>query len=114
MLDGPIGQELLKKFLAQNIVALAWGENGMRHITNSKHPISAPDDLKGLKLRVPQNEAMVQGFDALGADAHPLAFPDLYGALQTQRFDAQENPIATIIASKFYQVQRYLTLSGHI
>lgn len=114
VLDGPLGQELLKKFEAQNIVALAWGENGMRHITNSRHPIRVPADLTGLRLRVPQSDAMVAGFDALGADAHPLAFPEVYGALQTGRFDGQENPIATIIASKFYQVQKHLTLSGHI
>jgi tripartite ATP-independent transporter DctP family solute receptor len=114
VLDGAFGQELLKKFAAQNIVALAWGENGMRHVTNSKRPIRVPEDLKGLRLRVPQSDVMVQGFDALGADAQPLPFPDVYGALQIGRFDAQENPIATIIASKFYQVQSYLTLSGHI
>jgi tripartite ATP-independent transporter DctP family solute receptor len=114
VLDGPLGQELLKKFEAQNIVALAWGENGMRHITNSRNLIRVPSDLNGLKLRVPQSDVMVEGFDALGADTHPLAFPEVYGALQTGRFDGQENPIATIIASKFYQVQKYLTLSGHI
>jgi TRAP-type transport system periplasmic protein len=114
VLDGPLGQDLLKKFDAQNIVALAWGENGMRHITNSRNPIHVPADLKGLKLRVPQSDVMVEGFNALGADTHPLAFPEVYGALQTGRFDGQENPIATIIASKFYQVQKYLTLSGHI
>jgi TRAP-type transport system periplasmic protein len=114
VLDGPLGQKLLKRFEAQNIIALAWGENGMRHLTNSVRPIRNPTDLKGIKLRVPQSEVMVQGFDALGADTHPLAFPEVYGALQTGRFDGQENPIATIIASKFYQVQKYLTLSGHI
>jgi tripartite ATP-independent transporter DctP family solute receptor len=113
-LDGPLGQQLLKKFDEQDIVALAWGENGMRHLTNSVRPVRTPEDLKGLKLRVPQSDVMVQGFDTLGADTHPLAFPDVYGALQTGRFDGQENPIATIIASKFYQVQKYLTLSGHI
>jgi tripartite ATP-independent transporter DctP family solute receptor len=114
VLDGPLGQKLLKEFDEQDIVALAWGENGMRHVTNSVRPIRAPVDLKALKLRVPQSDVMVQGFDALGADTHPLAFPDVYGALQTGRFDGQENPIATIIASKFYEVQKYLTLSGHI
>lgn len=114
VLDGTLGLQLLKKFEGKDIIALAWGENGMRHITNSKRPIQRPDDLHGLKLRVPQSDVMVQGFDALGADTHPLAFPDVYGALQTGRFDAQENPIATIIASKFYQVQKYLTMSGHI
>jgi tripartite ATP-independent transporter DctP family solute receptor len=114
VLDGPFGQHLLDEFRAKNMIALAWGENGMRHLTNSKRPIATPADLKGLKLRVPQNATMVAGFDALGADTSQLAFPDLYGALQTGRFDGQENPIATIIASKFYQVQTYLTMSGHI
>jgi tripartite ATP-independent transporter DctP family solute receptor len=114
VLDGPIGEELLRKFTAKDMIALAWGENGMRHLTNSKRPIATPDDLKGLKLRVPQSETMVAGFKGLGADVSQLAFPELYGALQTGKFDGQENPIATIVASKFNQVQKYLTMSGHI
>lgn len=114
VLDGPIGDELLQKFAAKGMIALAWGENGMRHLTNSKHPIATPDDLKGLKLRVPQSDTMVAGFKGLGADVSQLAFPELYGALQTGKFDGQENPIATIVASKFNQVQKYLTMSGHI
>ncbi len=75
VLDGAFGQQLLAKFEAQNIVALAWGENGMRHITNSQRPIGAPEDLQGLKLRVPQSDVMVQGFNTLGADTHPLPLP---------------------------------------
>lgn len=114
VLDGPIGDELLQKFAAKGMIALAWGENGMRHLTNSRRPIVTPDDLKGLKLRVPQSDTMVAGFKALGADVSQLAFPEVYGALQTGKFDAQENPIATIVASKFNQVQKYLTMSGHI
>jgi tripartite ATP-independent transporter DctP family solute receptor len=114
VLDGPIGQSYLEKFRAKNLVALAWGENGMRHITNSKREIRSPDDLKGLKLRLPQSEVMLIGFRALGADVSPLAFPQLYGALQSGQFDGQENPIATIQASKFNQVQKYLTLTGHV
>jgi TRAP-type transport system periplasmic protein len=113
-LDGPIGQEYLKKFKAKDLVALAWGENGMRHITNSKRDVRTPDDLKGLKLRLPQSEVMLAGFKALGADVAPLAFPQLYGALQSGQFDGQENPIATIQASKFSQVQKFLTVSGHV
>jgi tripartite ATP-independent transporter DctP family solute receptor len=113
-LDSPLGQDYLKKFRAKDMVALAWGENGMRHITNSKREIKGPDDLKGLKLRLPQSEVMLAGFKALGADVAPLAFPQLYGALQSGQFDGQENPIATIIASKFAQVQKYLTVSGHV
>jgi TRAP-type transport system periplasmic protein len=114
VLDGPIGDELLRKFAAKDMIALAWGENGMRHLTNSRRPVVSPDDLKGLKLRVPQSDTMVAGFNALGANASQLAFPEVYGALQTGKFDGQENPIATIVASKFYQVQKYLTMSGHI
>src|SRR5580704_595955 len=114
VLDGPIGQSYLDKFREKGLVALAWGENGMRHITNSKHEIRSPEDLKGLKLRLPQSDVMLAGFKALGADVKPLAFPQLYGALQSDQFDGQENPIATIQSSKFYQVQKYLTLTGHV
>jgi tripartite ATP-independent transporter DctP family solute receptor len=113
-LDGPIGQAYLQKFRTKDLVALAWGENGMRHITNSKRDVRTPEDLKGLKLRLPQSEVMLAGFKALGADVAPLAFPQLYGALQSGEFDGQENPIATIVASKFAQVQKYLTVSGHV
>jgi tripartite ATP-independent transporter DctP family solute receptor len=114
VLDGPIGQSYLAKFREKGLVALAWGENGMRHITNSKHEIRSPEDLKGLKLRLPQSDVMLAGFKSLGADVKPLAFPQLYGALQSGQFDGQENPIATIQSSKFNQVQKYLTLTGHV
>lgn len=114
VLDSEIGQAYLEKFKAKDLVALAWGENGMRHITNSKREIKGPEDMKGLKLRLPQSEVMLAGFKALGSDASPLAFPQLYDALQTGKFDGQENPIATIRASKFNQVQKYLTVSGHV
>ena len=113
-LDGPIGQEYLQKFRSKDMVALAWGENGMRHITNSKREVRNPEDLKGMKLRLPQSEVMLMGFKALGADVAPLAFPQLYGALQSGQFDGQENPIATILSAKFAQVQKHLTVSGHV
>lgn len=114
VLDGPLGQSYLEKFKDKGMIALAWGENGMRHITNSKRPIRTADDLKGLKLRLPQSDVMAAGFKALGADVGALGFPQLYGALQTGQFDGQENPIATIQSAKFFQVQKYLTLSGHV
>jgi tripartite ATP-independent transporter DctP family solute receptor len=114
VLDGPIGQSNLERFRGKELVALAWGENGMRHITNSKREIRTPEDLRGLKLRLPQSDVMLVGFKALGADVSPLPFPELYGALQSGRFDGQENPIATIQSSKFNQVQKYLTLTGHV
>jgi len=114
VLDGPIGQAALEKFRAHDLVALAWGENGLRHLTNSKHPVRSPEDLKGLKLRLPQSEVMLAGFKALGADVATLPFPQVFGALQSGQFDGQENPIATILSAKFGQVQKYLTLSGHV
>ncbi|MCW2244952.1 tripartite ATP-independent transporter DctP family solute receptor [Azospirillum fermentarium] len=114
VLDGPIGQDLLTKFAAKDIVALAWGENGMRHLTNAKRPVTTPADVQGLKLRTPQSEVIMAGFKALNADASPLPFPQLYDALKAGQFDGQENPIATIIASKFDQVQKHLTLTAHV
>jgi tripartite ATP-independent transporter DctP family solute receptor len=112
--DGPIGQDYLRKFQQKGLVALAWGENGMRHITNAKRAVTTPEDLKGLSMRVPQSDIMLAGFRAFGVKAEPLAFPALYGALQSGRFDGQENPIAVITASHFEKVQTHLTLSGHV
>jgi TRAP-type transport system periplasmic protein len=114
VLDGPVGQEYLKKISDQGVVALAWGENGMRHLTNSKHPVKEPKDLEGLKLRVPQSPIMVEAFQSLGMQVEPLAFPALYGALETGQFDAQENPIGSIVSAKFYKVQKHLSMTGHI
>jgi len=114
VLDGPIGDAYLRLLSGKDMVALAWGENGLRHLTNSKRPIASPGDLKGLKLRVPQSPVMLLGFQALGAEVGQLPFPNLYAALQAGVFDGQENPIATILSAQFAQVQRFLTLSGHI
>ncbi len=114
VLDGAVGDSYLQQLSGKNLVALAWGENGLRHITNSKRPIATPEDLKGLKLRLPQSAVMLLGFRALGAEASPLPFPQVYGALQAGVFDGQENPIATITSAKFAQVQKFLTLSGHV
>jgi tripartite ATP-independent transporter DctP family solute receptor len=113
VLDGPIGESFRKPFAAKDLIMLAWGENGLRHMTNARRPIVTPDDLKGLKMRVPQSEVLLKGFQALGADAAPLPLPQLFEALRAGKFDGQENPIATIRAAKFDQVQKFLTLSGH-
>jgi tripartite ATP-independent transporter DctP family solute receptor len=112
-LDGPIGDSFRERFAAKDLVMLGWGENGLRHITNAKRPIAAPEDLKGLKLRVPQSDVLLMGFKALGVEVASLAFPLLFEALRAGKFDGQENPIATIRAAKFDQVQKFLTLSGH-
>ena len=114
VLDGPIGQDFLDKFRARELMPLAWGENGVRHITNSRRPVRAPADLRGLKLRVPQSDVMLRCFRQLGVDAAPLAFPGVYGALESGRFDGQENPISVIRSTHLDRVQHHLTLSGHI
>jgi tripartite ATP-independent transporter DctP family solute receptor len=114
VLDGPVGAHYRQLFAAKDLVPLAWAENGLRHITNSRRPIATPEDLHGLKLRVPQSDVMVTGFRALGTEVSALPFPQLYSALEAGVFDAQENPIATILSAKFAQVQKFLTLSGHV
>jgi TRAP-type transport system periplasmic protein len=93
---------------------IAVWENGFRHITNSRRPIRTPDDLKGMKLRVPQGGWRVKMFQAYGADPRPLAFPEVYAALQTGVMDGQENPFAQIFPARFHEVQKYLSLTGHV
>ena len=114
VLDSAIGQDYLDVFGAQDVVALAWGENGIRHLTNSKHAVHTPEDVRGLRLRVPESQVTLRCFRQLGAEASPLPFPALYGALEAGRFDGEENPIPTILNSRFDRVQHYLTLSGHV
>ncbi len=113
-LDGPIGQELLGKFPSKGIVALAWGENGFRHMTNNKRAVNAPDDLKGLKMRTMENPVHIQAYKALGIIPTPMAFPEVFTALQQGTVDGQENPLSVITAAKFEQVQKYLSLTGHV
>ncbi|HJW77520.1 MAG: TRAP transporter substrate-binding protein [Microvirga sp.] len=89
-------------------------ENGFRQITNNKHPIKVPDDLKGIKLRVPQGEWRVKMFQAYGANPSPLAFSEVFVALQTGVMDGQENPLAQIDSARFYELQKYLSMTGHV
>jgi len=114
VLDGPIGQSLLNKFESKGIKALAWGENGFRHMTTSKHAINGPDDLKGLKIRTMENPVHIQAYKAFGLIPTPMAFSELFTALQQGTVDGQENPLSVITASKFDQVQKHLTLTGHV
>jgi tripartite ATP-independent transporter DctP family solute receptor len=112
-LDGPLGGAFAELIKAKKINLLAWGENGLRHVTANK-PVRTPADLKGLKMRVPQSEIMLGGMRALGADAGPLPFTQVHEALRTGQFEAEENPIVIIEASKFYEVQKFVSLTGHI
>lgn len=114
VLDGPIGQDMLKKFDSKGIKALAWGENGFRHMTNNKRPIVAPADMKGLKMRTMENPVHVQAYKGFGIIPTPMAFTEVFTALQQGTVDGQENPLSVIVANKFDQVQKHLTLTGHV
>ena len=114
VLDGPIGQDLLQKFPPKAMVALAWGENGFRHMTNSKRPVNVPDDLKGLKMRTMENPIHIQAYKQFGILPTPMAFTEVFTALQQGTVDGQENPLSVISAAKFDQVQKYMTLTGHV
>ncbi len=113
VLDGPIGVEYAGLLKAKGANNLAWAENGLRHVTGNR-AIRKPEDLQGLHLRVPQSQVMIDAFKSLGANAEPLPFPQLFDALRTGKFDAQENPVATIVAANFQQVQKFLSLTGHV
>ena len=114
VLDGPIGQEMLTKFEPKGFKALAWGENGVRHMTNSKRPVNTPDDLKGLKMRTMENPVHVAAYKGLGIVTTPMAFTEVFTALQQGTVDGQENPLSVIMAAKFEQVQKHITLTGHV
>jgi TRAP-type transport system periplasmic protein len=114
VLDGPIGQEMLKEFEPKGFKALAWGENGVRHMTNSKRAVNGPDDLKGLKMRTMENPVHVAAYKGFGIITTPMAFAEVFTALQQGTVDGQENPLSVIMAAKFDQVQKHLTLTGHV
>lgn len=114
VLDGPIGQELLSKFPAQGMVGLAWGENGFRHMTNSKRPVNGPQDLRGLKMRTMENPIHIEAYREFGILPTPMAFSEVFTALQQGTVDGQENPLSVITAAHLDQVQKYLTLTGHV
>lgn len=114
VLDGPVGQKLLDSLQAKGLVGLVYWENGFRNLTNSRHKIEKAEDLEGVKLRVMQNPVFIDTFKAAGANAVPLAFAELFTALETKAVDGQENPYTTIVSSKFYEVQKYLTVTNHV
>jgi len=114
VLDGPIGQELLGKFPAKGMIGLAWAENGFRHMTNSKHPVNVPEDLRGLKMRTMENPIHIEAYKQFGILPTPMAFTEVLTALQQGTVDGQENPLSVITAAKLDQVQKYLSLTGHV
>jgi len=113
VVDGPFGQKLHAKLAEKGLVGLAYFELGFRIITNSKKPINTVDDIGGLKLRVIPNAINVDWVKALGANPTPLAFPELYAALEQKAVDGQENPLSVILANKFFEVQKNLAITNH-
>ncbi|WP_243297770.1 TRAP transporter substrate-binding protein [Bacillus litorisediminis] len=114
ILDGPIGQKLLDKLPEHGLIGLGYWENGFRHLTNSKHAVETAEDFEGLKIRTMQNEVHLDAFKALGANPTPMAFSEVFTALESKTVDGQENPLATIKSNKFNEVQEYLSLTKHV
>lgn len=113
VLDGEIGQQLFAELEDVGIKGLVFIENGFRHISNNRGPITKPEDMQGLKMRTMESPVHTATFNAFGANASPFAFGELYTALQQKVYDAMESPISLYHTNKFYEVQDYLTLSGH-
>jgi tripartite ATP-independent transporter DctP family solute receptor len=114
VLDSAIGQELLARFTPRGLVGVVWMENGFRHLTNSRREVRTPADVQGLKVRTMENQVHMRAFSTLGALPTPMAFSELVPALQQGTVDGQENPIPVIVANNLNQVQRFLTLTGHV
>ncbi len=113
VLDGPVGQELAKITEGTGLILLGYWDNGIRHISNKTRPINTPDDLKGLKIRVPADPSTIEILKALGADPQQIQFSELYVALQQGVVDGQENPLMNIWSSKLYEVQKYISYTAH-
>ncbi len=113
LLDGALGRELAERTAEKGMVLLGTWDNGIRHMTNSKRPISKVDDMKGLKMRVPPDATLVDIMKSLNADPQQIKFSELYVALQQGVVDGQENPLVNIHASKLYEVQKHLAMTAH-
>ena len=113
-MDGEIEAAAEAQLVDLGIRVLAHYDNGFRCVTNSKGPVETPDDMKGMLIRTPENQVIMATMTALGANPQPLAFSELYQALQQKTYDAQENPIPVIYNNKLYEVQEYLSVTNHI
>lgn len=115
VLDGPIGRKLLDDFEKANLKGLAFWENGFRHLTNSKLPVRKVEDAKGLKIRTMENKVHLAAWKAAGLNPTPMAFGEVFTALQQKVIDGQENPVAVIYSSKFWDAgQKYFSFTAHV
>jgi TRAP-type transport system periplasmic protein len=113
ILDGPFGKYIADKLPAVGLVNVSYWENGFRNLTNSRKPVTKVEDFPGLKVRVMQNNIFLDTFKTLGANALPMAFQEVFAALETKAIDGQENPFVTIDTSKMYEVQKFLSVTRH-
>ena len=114
VLDSEAGNGMLARVEKQGLVGLGWLELGVRNVTNNKRPIATPEDLEGVKLRTMKVPAHVATFETLGANPTPMNFGEVYSALQQGVIDGQENPLAIITSQRFYEVQKFLSTTGHV
>lgn len=114
VIDGPVGQKLAAQLDSKGLVGLGYWDLGFRNLTNSKRPVNKLEDMQGLKIRVIQSPIYLETFSALGANPVPMAFPEVYTGLEQHTIDGQENPFTVIEGSKFFEVQKYLSVTGHI
>lgn len=114
LLDGPLGQALIARLPERGLVALGYWDLGFRNVTNSKRPITRPEDLEGLKIRVIPNPVFLETFKAFKANPVPMPFAELYGALESKAVDGQENPFAVILSNKFHEVNRFVSATNHV
>lgn len=114
ILDGPFGLAMAERLQEKGLIGIAYWENGFRNLTNTKRPIEKMEDMQGIKLRVMQNPVYIDMFKGFGVNVVPMPFSELFGAMQTGAVDGQENPVNTIQSSKFYEVQKYLSLTKHV
>lgn len=114
VLNSAAGDQLLNRLPDLGLIGLGWMEMGERHITNNVRPIETPEDLEDIKLRTMKVPTHITSFEALGANPTPMNFGEVYAALQVGAIDGQENPVSHIYTQKFYEVQDYLSLTGHV
>lgn len=111
---GPMGQRIIELLKPLDLIGVVWVETGFRQLSNSKRPINKMEDLKGLKIRVMQNPVALETFKAMGVNALPMDFSEVFTALETKVIDGQENPLIHMYANKMYEVQKYITLTNHV
>lgn len=114
VLDGPVGQKMLDNLGDMNVHGLVWAGGAFRNMSNSKRPLASMTDMKGLKVRVMQSPMALASFNAMGMNAVPMAFPEVYPALETKALDGYEHPVVDMYANKMYEVQKHLTITNHV